>query len=163
ASATFTSADTLTWTPSTGVTGTNVAAFTATAYDGTVDSTSCAVSIHVRPFGTVFTLAGLWTSNAGGLDQIQQTGGTLSYENTSLGLVANLINGTSFTFSNGQAWKKLDLSPTYTSSLGGNTQVLPNLTVSQSGPSTLSFVDNGGLSFTGHFSTPIQITVDTSS
>ena len=239
----FVAGDTLTWTPGTGIAGTNVAAFTVTAFDGQVDSAAAAVQVNVavRAWGTAFSLTGAYTTG-GGLARINQSGANLTLVNqfgigssgayigfnkisafgmtatidtttaddgrilwsdgtiwlrmslggqwivngsqgvsngtlasisqngvsltfvngaaTSIGAILNptqvrAVNfgnsvGTwvdnTLTFTNGQVWTKLDLSPTYTSSIGNKpTQILQN------GTTTLTFVDGNGISYTGNW------------
>jgi len=56
------------------------------------------------------------------------------------------IAGSNISFSNGQVWTKLDLPPTWSSSLGGQPAK-----IIQNGTTTLTLIDEFGASTTAHF------------
>ncbi len=68
-------------------------------------------------------------------------------------IVGNVIN-----FTNGQVWTKLDLPNLWTSSLGGNTQVLQQYNAT-TGAVTTVFVNRLGQQFTGTFTSATQVSV----
>jgi hypothetical protein len=130
---------------------------------GTVDTTTADFGRIVWSDGTIWrrlSLGGPYIVNGGGftnqLASISQNSVQLTYSvggQTSSGSILNptqvravdfgnsvgTIAGSNITFSNGQVWTKLDLPPTWTSSIGGQpAQILQN------GTTTLQLIDQFG-------------------
>jgi hypothetical protein len=165
----FGAGDTLTWTPGAGVSGNAVNAFTVSAFDGSLSSSSpVQVTIKVRPLGTAFDLTGVWTRN-GGLARISQTGASLTLVglngqgSSGTFLSLNKISGFGMTgtvdlstpdqgrivWSNGFIWLRISLGGTY----AVNGQVA---TISQNGVA-LTVNPPGGSPVTGSISSATQI------
>jgi hypothetical protein len=170
--------DVLTWTPGNGITGV-VSALNITAFDldqaqnpMLASANSTAISVNVRAFGSAFDLSGVWTSAAGGLDRINQTGSNLTYiDQSGNGSSGVYTSGTTITgfgmtgtidtstadqgrilWSNGTIWLRI--------SLGGQWAVSGNVptalgSISQTGVS-LSFNGPSGSS-SGSIAGPTQV------
>ncbi|MCY2964244.1 MAG: hypothetical protein NT069_11530 [Planctomycetota bacterium] len=157
--------DTLTWTPAAGVTGSAINAFTVKAFDGLLPSADPAVQvkINVRPWGSEFSLSGIWTIN-GKLARIQQNGANLTFVNengvgstgkyfardkvtaVAYGLTATVDITTAdqgrLVFSNGVIWLRI--------SLGGSWAVNGKLaSIVQSNDVQLTFLNDRNQSSTG--------------
>ncbi len=165
--------DFLTFTGATGVVGTAVNAFSIVGIDpsNAVSSTTDAVTIDIRPFGSAFDLTGEWTVS-GGLAQISQSGANLTLvdnkgqgsnwfytSGNTIGMKGTKIFGTIDTtvadqgrivFSNGVIWQRLQLGGTwlFNGALATVTQNRSALTFSQ-----------GGTSFSGSLTTPTTIRI----
>jgi len=138
---------------------------------GTIDTTTADDGRISWSDGTVWlriSLGGTWSFN-GKLAYITQNGSALSLIDTSgmsssgtitsptqvtvpaLGSQPATFGNGTLTLPNGQVWTKLDLSPDFTSSLGGKTHVIKN------GPNNLIFVNNVGQTFSGNFTDPTHV------